>query len=78
MASQLEAELVGHERLLLLEGVLGRDDEPDFLQIGVFREPVGQREMPDVDGIEGAGIDADFALLTHAVVCIRKCYEPGA
>ena len=77
-ANQLEAELVGHERLLLLEGVLGRDDEPDFLQIGVFREPVGQREMPDVDGIEGAGIDADFALLTHAVVCIRKCYEPEA
>ena len=78
VVDHLEAELVGEELLLHLERVLGRDDEPYFRQLGIFAEPVGQREVPDVDGIEGAGIDADFALLTHAVVCRGKCYEPVA
>jgi len=43
-----------------LQRVLRGDDKPDFFQVAVFHHDVGNRQMPDMNGVEGAEVQADF------------------
>ena len=53
-AHHLQPLLVGEEGFALLEGVLGRDNVPHFIEVAMSQHGVADDKMPDVDGIERA------------------------
>jgi hypothetical protein len=48
------------KRVILLEGVLGRDHKPDLIQIGFLQKMLGDDEMTVVYGIERPKIKTYF------------------
>lgn len=49
----LKPEAVIEQYLVFLERILGGDHEPDFVQVSVFTQIIGQCQMTDMYGVEG-------------------------
>ena len=63
--NQIVAVLVVQQAGAFLKRILGRNDKPHSVQIGILGHVIGQDQMPDVDGIEGAEKETDFQLLNY-------------
>lgn len=59
------------EVVAVLERIKGRDDEAYLIDVTELRQPIGEREMPDVDRVERAGKNSNPAGFTHRI--LRTC-----
>ena len=50
--NHIESVTVTGERGFIFQRILGRNDQPNLLQIGLISHKVGYYQMPDVNGIE--------------------------
>lgn len=55
-----QALVIIQQVLFLFQGVLGRHHKPQLVQVGEFDQIVGQHDVPMMDGVERAGIDANL------------------
>lgn len=62
----LKPEVVIEQYLVFLERILRGDHEPDFVQVSVFTQIIGQCQMTDMYGVEGsAEYSGSYAFFFH-------------
>lgn len=49
-----------NQGLALFEWILRADHKPNFIEIGTIIQDIGNDQVPDMNGIEAAEIQADF------------------
>ena len=74
---EAESHLFGEERTGLFEGVVGRDDQPNLLEVGVTEQILCEERVSLVDGVETTEEQAYFHRCLLLILFFYYLFEVG-